>query len=168
MVQYRDGTQAIHATPEEIRESSALWFARGSNDGEKKKTGFEKFLKKTRKGADAKAEDKKEDGKKDDKKASQEELSDDPEAEEETEAKQKEKEKKTTKEEGAREKFNQFFMKPGSSGPNGGGPRWENIGLVAFLAGALGFSMVKDWKPNSEEVTYMDFINLYLAKGRCK
>ena len=59
-------------------------------------------------------------------------------------------------------------MKPGTNGPGGGGPRWENFGLVAFLAGALGYSMVKDFKPNSEEVTYMDFINLYLAKGRCK
>lgn len=59
-------------------------------------------------------------------------------------------------------------MKPGTSGGGGGGPRWENIGLIAFLTGALGFSMVQDWKPNSEEVTYMDFINLYLAKNRCK
>lgn len=56
-----------------------------------------------------------------------------------------------------------FFNKPG-----GGGPRWENIGLVAFLAGALGYSMIKDWKPASQEVNYPTFINEYLAKNRCK
>lgn len=54
--------------------------------------------------------------------------------------------------------MNEFFFKP-----NGGGPKFENWGLIAFLAGALGYNMVKDWKPQSQEVTFMDFINVYLA-----
>ncbi len=59
--------------------------------------------------------------------------------------------------------MNEFFFKP-----NGGGPRFENWGLIGFLAAALGYSMVKDFKPTSTEVTFMDFINVYLAQNQVK
>lgn len=46
--------------------------------------------------------------------------------------------------------------------PNGGGPEWENIGLAALILGTFvyyfGFQ-----EPPSEEVTYMDFVQNYLA-----
>ena len=53
--------------------------------------------------------------------------------------------------------MNEFFFQP-----NGKGPRWENIGLLAFLVGATMYSTNLDYKPHSEEVQFNDFINLYL------
>lgn len=166
LVRQRNGYASVKLTQELRQDSGMFWFAPRNNDNgeddEKKKTGFEKFLRKTRKGQEKKEESK--DGDKKDQKASKDDDMSDPEAEEETEAKQEEERKKSTKEDGAREKVNQFFFQPG-----GGGPRWENVSLVAFLIGALGYSMASDvGKPSSEEVTYADFINEYLVKNQCK
>ena len=121
---------------------------------EKDKSQFEKFLKKTRSQKEPKKDDKKEESaaKKKDDEQSEPEL-DEPEP---LEGKSK------TEDQGSnRQKLNEFFMKP-----NGGGPRWENIGLLAFLAGATAYSSSLDYKPPSEEVQFNDFINLYLSQNQ--
>jgi hypothetical protein len=46
------------------------------------------------------------------------------------------------------------------------GPKWENIGLVAFLTGAFGYYLANQEAP-SEEVTYIDFVSNYLQKNLC-
>ena len=49
--------------------------------------------------------------------------------------------------------------------PNGKGPRWENLGLLLFLSGSfLYYYFTK--QAISEEITYLDFINLYLAQNK--
>jgi len=40
--------------------------------------------------------------------------------------------------------------------PNGG-PKWENIALVALLGGSFAFYMFS--KSPSQEITYMEFVN---------
>ena len=141
-------------------------FSNKDEDPKDKKvpSGFEKFLKKTKKQPppptepvgekdEPSAEPEKENKKK--LKRDEEELS-----EEETEpAKEKETPKKSDG--GARRQLNEFFMQSG-----GKGPRWENIGLVAFLTGAFGYYLATRGSP-SEEITYIDFVNNYLAQGQC-
>lgn len=50
--------------------------------------------------------------------------------------------------------------------PNGNSPKWENIAIVAFLTGAFGYHLAT-MKPPSEEITYPEFINTYLAQHKC-
>jgi len=129
--------------------------------GEKKvPKGFEKFLRKTREKAGRateeaegnKKEEKKE-ARKEQKKEEDEELS-----EEEVEEKDEKKSQKgESKSENAKKKINEFFFQPG-----GKGPKWENIALVSFLAGAFGFYLAT-LGGKSEEITYVDFINTYLT-----
>lgn len=49
--------------------------------------------------------------------------------------------------------------------PNGGGPKWENFGLIAALAAGFGY-YIFNLQTQSEEITYMDFINNYLANKK--
>ena len=94
-------------------------------------TGFEKFLKKTRKrgekSAASKDEGNKEEKKQEDKKQEKDEDL--------TEEEEPEKEAKSqVPDNSAKKQINDFFM-----GGGGQGPKWENIALVAFLTGAFGF-----------------------------
>ena len=135
--------------------------------------GFEKFLKKAREGRkvstnedESKKEAQKESGKKpeegekkDGKSAKNEE--DEDLTEEEMEAEEAKKSKNDERTGNAKKKINEFFFQP-----NGKGPRWENFGLVAFLTGAFGYYMFLR-RASSEEITYMDFVNSYLATRQC-
>jgi hypothetical protein len=116
--------------------------------------GFEKFLKKTREGKKA-SEKKEEDKKETKKKEDEEELTEEEVVEEEKKPKQDSQVDSTKK------KINDFFFEP-----NGKGPKWENFAIVAFLTGAFGYYLATMGSP-SEEVTYIDFINQYLAQNQC-
>lgn len=145
------------------------------DEDKKKSSGFEKFLKKTRKGTTndkpatepvgddnekpSEKEDKKD--KKDSKKMKREEEDEDlTEEEHDKEEEKKEKEKDT------KSKFQKdvegFF-----NDPNGKGPRWENIGLVAFLTAAMAYAFSQN-QPSSKEITYIEFVNQYLAQNQCE
>jgi hypothetical protein len=141
------------------------------NDEEKDKKvakGFEKFLKKTRNKpftpeATEPAEDKQtkeskseESQREKEKKKMKRDEDDDELSEEEQEPKKEEKKKE---ESDAKKQLKNFFMQP-----NGGGPKWENVGLCAALLGAFGYYMASREAP-SEEITYMDFVNQYLAQN---
>lgn len=67
--------------------------------------------------------------------------------------------KEESKQENAKKRINEFFFQP-----NGKGPKWENVGLLAILTGAFGYYLATMGSP-SEEVTYIDFINKYLAQN---
>jgi hypothetical protein len=56
------------------------------------------------------------------------------------------------------------------NGANGGGPDWKSIFYLMVLLGSIGFKMggAFDSSSFSKEVTYIDFINEYLAKNRIK
>lgn len=82
--------------------------------------------------------------------------------EEEAETTEKESKKGGDKgQSGSGKKFKEFFFMP-----NGKDPKWENILLVAFLTGAFGYYLTT-MKPPSEEITYPEFINTYLAQNKC-
>lgn len=49
--------------------------------------------------------------------------------------------------------------------PNGGGPKWENWLMLSLLAGTAAFYFLS-MKAPSHEITYMDFVQNYLAKGQ--
>jgi len=124
--------------------------------------GFEKFLKKTRDGPKStKKNEKKESASKtDDKEKTKDEEDDDLTELEEVEDKKSSKDKES-KENDTKKKINDFFFQP-----NGKGPKWENVGLIAFLTGAFGYYLSTMGSP-SEEITYMDFINQYLVQNQC-
>jgi hypothetical protein len=180
----RDGQKAIDVTYERSRQpeiesfgqiQSRLMSTRMGNvfenngvfwskEEEPKKApkGFEKFLKKTREGSKPSKEGKKEDNKEDEKKAQKKEEDDDDLSEEEVEpekSSKKEKEEDSTAG-NAKKRLNEFFLQP-----NGKGPKWENVALVAFLTGAFGFYLATMGNAG-EEITYMDFINQYLAQNQ--
>ena len=126
--------------------------------------GFQKFLKKTRKGKTVnKDKADKQDKKGEDKKAKEQKKDDDDsELEEEHETKEKESKKDGDKgQSDAGKKLKEFFFQP-----NGKDPKWENILLVAFLSGAFSYYLAT-MKPPSEEITYPEFINTYLAQNKC-
>jgi hypothetical protein len=133
-----------------------VFLSKGDEDNKDGPKGFEKFLKKTREGK--KAADKKEssnEDKKAQKKDNEEDLT------EEEEPVEEKKPKQESQAENAKKKINNFFFEP-----NGKGPKWENFALVAFLTGAFGYYLATMGSP-SEEVTYIDFINQYLAQNQC-
>ena len=157
----------------------SIWQSQGDPEGDEKDTkgrgrkvpsGFEKILKRTRKGIthDTKEEkeassSKEEEGdsvKKDkeseDKKAKEDEQSDD-EKEEEEKTKDKKKEEEG---QGYGEKVYGFFFEP-----NGGGPNWENWLKLALLGGISSYYTIFAKAP-SQEVTYMDFVNNYLSQNK--
>lgn len=141
------------------RRFNQIFLSKDEKEDDKKDApkGFEKFLKKTREGK--KAADKKEDkGDKGDKKAQKDD--EDEQTEEETVEEEK-KQKQESQVDEAKKKINQFFFEP-----NGKGPKWENFALVAFLTSAFGYYLATMSSP-SEEVTYIDFINQYLAQNQC-
>jgi AFG3 family protein len=126
--------------------------------------GFEKFLRKTRKpptatepagkNGDVEGQEKKEDSSKKDTKKMKRDEDDEELSEEEEEPK---KEEKKQSESGTKKQLNEFFMQP-----NGKGPKWENVGLVAALAGAFTYYLATR-EASSEEITYMDFVNSFLS-----
>lgn len=131
--------------------------------------GFRKFLKKTRKGAPKKetatSEEKEAKEKEGDKKAKEkkkaQEDDDFSELEEDVETEKDKKEADKGKQSGSAKKLKEFFFQP-----NGKDPKWENVLLVAFLTGAFSYYLAT-MKPPSEEITYPEFINTYLAQGQC-
>lgn len=131
-------------------------------DGENKvPKGFEKFLRKTREKAGGSSKDveaSKKDDKKETRKEQKKEQDDEDLTDEEVEEKDDKKSKKAdSNTESTKKKINEFFFQPG-----GKGPRWDNIALVGFLAGAFGYYLAT-MGTKSKEVTYVDFINGYLA-----
>lgn len=81
-------------------------------------------------------------------------------SEEEVEEKPDKKTKKEeSKTENTKKVINEFFFQP-----NGKGPRWENIAVVGFLAASFGYYLAT-MGTKSQEVTYVDFINGYLAQN---
>lgn len=141
-------------------------------------TGFEKFLKRTRKstkssdGANSdqrpatepigddnedKTEDPKEedDKKEDDKKMKSDAEKDDADLTEDEAENEKEK-----KEESKPNALTDFFMDP-----KGNKPKWENIGLVGFLAGAFGFYMFTRGEP-SQEITFNELIYDFIPQNQ--
>ena len=86
--------------------------------------------------------------------------SDDELSEEEEKEEKKEEKKGSSQGEEFKKQMNDFFFDPEKK------PKWENVGLLAFLTGAFGYYMATRGTP-SEEITYIDFINSYLGQGQC-
>lgn len=80
----------------------------------------------------------------------------------EEEDKDEEKEKKEKEAKQSKSQLNSFFFEP-----NGKGPKWENFAIVAFLSGAFGYTLATMGSA-PEEITYMEFINQYLAQNQVK
>lgn len=118
--------------------------------------GFEKFYKK-KEGASSESKVDKNEKKAQEKQDDKAQKKDDDELSEEEEPEPKE--KSEDKKEDAKKKINQFFFEP-----NGKGPKWENIAIVALLSGLFGYSMLSAGG-GSQEITYIDFINQYLAQN---
>lgn len=121
--------------------------------------GFEKFLKKTKKGINHEESNKKEE-----KKAKEQPDDEDSDAEEPGFKKEEPKNEKSyydSAKEKAEEFKNKWLMQPG-----GGGPRW------GILIGLLGVSYIgwMTWYGGepSQEIGYMDFINNFLQQGQVK
>jgi len=134
-----------------------------SGSGRQVPKGFEKFLRKTREKVGESSKEVKE-SKKDDKKEAKKEQKKEEEDEDLTEEEVEENNDKKSKKgdsntENTKKKINEFFFQPG-----GKGPRWDNIALVGFLAGAFGYYLAT-MGTKSKEVTYVDFINGYLAQN---
>lgn len=131
-------------------------------------TGFEKILKRTRKGITHESKEKPQaskdeaDNKDDDDKKAKEKEADDREAESDAEQEDdKKKDKKEKKEEGGwGQKLYGYFMEP-----NGGGPNYENWFKLVVLGGLIGYYTMFSKKP-SQELTYMDFVQNYLAQNK--
>ncbi len=156
------------------RFCSSVWQSSENEDpegdkkgrGRKVPSGFEKILKRTRKGIthESKEKDEKAAGqqdeedsasKKDEKKAKED--SDDEKDEEEEKSKDKKKDKEGSSSEGFGQKVKGFFFEP-----NGGGPNYENWLKLAILGGITSYYTIFSKSP-SQEVTYMDFVNNYLS-----
>ena len=119
--------------------------------------GFEKFFKK-KEGRDQKEK------KQDDKESKEAQASKKEEKEEELseeEVDEKPKEKNNSKADGFKKMLTDFYMDP-----NGKGPKWENIALVALLCGLVGYQVTSK-SSSSQEVTYVDFLHQYLAPNKC-
>lgn len=149
-----------------MMQAQGIFMSKEKKDDDDVPEGFQKFLKKARKGTKASKEsdaDKK--GKGDEEKKAKEQKKDDDDLSElEEEAETKEKDGKKEGEKGqsdAGKKIKEFFFQP-----NGKDPKWENILLVAFLSGAFSYYLAT-MKPPSEEITYPEFINTYLAQNKC-
>mmetsp|Transcript_24432 Transcript_24432/g.30392 ORF Transcript_24432/g.30392 Transcript_24432/m.30392 type:complete len:184 (-) Transcript_24432:1992-2543(-) len=157
-----------------------VWMSQKNEDGEgeergrgrKVPSGFDKILKRPRRGInhssnDAKqeeAEAKDVDGKKassadDDEKVDKEEKKE--EKKEESDGEQEESDKKKKKkdegeEQGWGQKIYGFFMEPDNGGPNY--ENWAKVAFVGALVGYYGFMA----KGPSEEITYNSFVTDYL------
>ena len=131
-------------------------------------SGFEKILKRTRRGV---THDKKEGAEEkaakdgdEDNKPKEEKKAEESDGEQETD--EKEKENKEKKEEGEgdkqdwKQKIYNFFMEP-----NGGGPNYENWLKLVVLGGLTGYYAFFMQSP-SQEVTYMDFVHNYLSQNK--
>ena len=146
----------------------------GDKDGSNKESsGFDKFLKRTKKQAppkddnrpatepagDDQEEDDKEEAKKGNKKKGSKDEEHEDLTEDEAEAeKEKEKEKKKESEKNS---FTEFFMDPKNN------PKWENIGLIAFLTSAFGYYLYSRGEP-SVEITFNELIHTYIPQNRVK
>jgi len=133
--------------------------------GRKVPQGFEKILKRTRRGINHDKE--KKDGEEeqsagktaaegDDKEASGEDRKEEENDDGDSEEKKKENKDKdgdTNKEQGWGEKIYGFFMEP-----NGGGPNYENWFKLLVVGGFAGYYALYA-QPPSQEITYMDFVH---------
>jgi len=135
-------------------------------------SGFEKFLKKTRKGSDhnkpateptnGNGNEEKPEGSKDNKsdKKDAKKLKDEEDKEEDLTDEEFEKDDKKDK-----KKEDEFDYIKGSKNifvdPNSGKPKWDNIGLTAFLAAVFGYILATR-EEASKEITYIEFVNQYL------
>jgi len=145
-----------------LLNAQSILFAKNDKD-DNVPEGFKKFLKKTRRSSssETKAADQKDEKKaQHDGKKKEEEEDEFSELEEETETDTKKDSEKKEQSEGAK-KLKEFFYQP-----NGKDPKWENIAILAFLTGAFGYYLAT-MKPPSEEITYPEFINTYLAQHKC-
>ena len=112
-----------------------LFLSKDEEDGEKKGSaprGFEKFLKKTRKGV-TKTEDNKE-AEADKEKQAKKSKDDDDEASEEEEPAPKKEKKQGFQ---LNSDINDFFFQP-----NGKGPKWENFGIIGGLIAAITYLLL--------------------------
>ena len=127
--------------------------------GRKVPIGFEKLLRKTRKGTSHDSKKSEVDGKeadaaeKDDEDTDKKAKEDESDGEHEDKGKEDDKQEKTKEEEQSwRQRVYNFFMEP-----NGGGPNYENWLKVVVIGGLCGYYALF-MQPPSEEVTYMDFV----------
>ena len=154
------------------RFTSGIWRSAGGDNNDEEKgsgrkvpRGFEKILKRTRKGINHErdAEEKKaaaddsEDSKKEEDKKDADADSDD--EKEDEKDKDKKKDNKEEEQESWKNRIYNYFMEP-----NGGGPNYENWLKLVVLGGVAGYYLMFMQQP-SQEVTYMDFINNYLTKN---
>lgn len=164
-----------HDTKTLLARFCSIWQSQGDPEGDEKDnkgrgrkvpSGFEKILKRTRKGIQHETKEEKEaasskeegegekkDEESEDKKAKEDEQSDD-EKDEDEKTKDKKKEEEG---QGYGERAYGFFFEP-----NGGGPNWENWLKLAILGGITSYYTIFAKAP-SQEVTYMDFVNNYLS-----
>ena len=157
-----------------LQRFTGFWRMSSGNDDEKNEgrgrkvpQGFEKILKRTRKGI---THDKKPDEEKtaapeteDEALKKEEEEKKEEEAEQsdrEEDEKDKKKKEDTEENQGWRQKVYGFFMEP-----NGGGPNYENWLKVVVLGGLFGYYALM-MKPASQEITYMDFVQNYLSQNK--
>lgn len=139
------------------------------DDEDEKPSGFEKFLKKTRKGITHEKKEQEEETKsnshekdkpaKDDKKAAANDSKDEQEELSEEEETDKDKKQKETQKKNS---LNDFFFDP-----KGNKPKWENIGLAGFLCLALGFYQMTRGEP-STEITFNELIHTYIPQNQVK
>jgi len=139
--------------------------------GRKVPSGFEKILKRTRKGIthddkessadeEKKTSDDSGDSKKKDEESKKEEEAEESDAEEEETKKDKKKKGDSDDQQGWKEKIYGFFRDP-----NGGGPNYENLLKLVIMGGAIGY-YAKFAKAPSQEITYQDFTQNYLSQNK--
>lgn len=136
------------------------------SDPEKKKDQdeenlFGKFLKKTseKKPEHKKKEESSKDNQKDE--DSDDDLGDQDKKEEEDKANKK----KEVESNSVKQQLSDLFMNG-----EGGGPDWRSLAYLLLLLGSVGVKIYGsgDSSAYSKEVTYVDFVNEYLAKERIK
>lgn len=116
-------------------------------------SGFEKLLKRSKRGASKTEGSEKQKGEEKDK----EEKDKDEEAESKEEGDNDGKEKKSSNtHEDAKKLYSGLMFDP-----NSGGPRWDNW-LMMALIGATGAYYISQSKPRSREITYQEMVQNYL------
>ena len=150
-----------------LQRFTSIWMSNEDGEDEQKgrgrkvPSGFDKILKRTRRGISHQSKDAKEDESKseeasEEKKAKEEERKEEEESDGEQEEKKKKKKKDKDEEQSWGQKVYGFFMEP-----DGGGPNWENWLKVAVMGGLVGYYGFMAKSP-SEEITYNSFVTDYL------
>lgn len=125
--------------------------------GRKLAADLEKILKRTRKGINHK---KKEEGEGKEASDDKDAKEDDPDSDTEKEEKDSKRKKAKGGAEGMGQRIYNFFMDP-----NGGGPNYENWLMLLLIGGLAGYYAMFSESP-SQEITYMDFVQNYLAQNK--